>query len=71
MKDNYKAWEVREIDFPSSGTIEEQIRFLLNYGVLAPSIHNTQPWIFEIKNNELTKSRVLSGLFCCLSMDFY
>lgn len=41
-------WEVVETDFPAQGSPEEQLRFLLNYAVLAPSRLNTQPWLFRI-----------------------
>jgi hypothetical protein len=42
------AWEVQESDFPSSGTLSDQLKFLLRYGVLAPSGPNTQPWKLSI-----------------------
>lgn len=29
------------------------MRFLLNYAVLAPSSHNTQPWLWKISGNEI------------------
>jgi len=29
----------------------EKIKFLLNYAIFAPSTHNTQPWLFKIKEN--------------------
>ncbi len=41
-------WDVREADFPATGPPAEQLRFLLHYAVLAPSGHNTQPWLFKI-----------------------
>lgn len=41
-------WTVSEHDFPRHGTPAEQLAFLLNYAVLAPSGHNTQPWLFRI-----------------------
>lgn len=41
-------WFVRNWDFPGEGAPREQLMFLLNYAVLAPSGHNTQPWWFEI-----------------------
>jgi len=44
-------WDVRETDFPVAGTPAEKLRFLLNYAVLAPSVHNTQPWLFKIDND--------------------
>lgn len=51
---SYAAWNVREADFLRGGNIEEQLRFLLNYMVLAPSAHNTQPWKVLLKGNQLT-----------------
>src|ERR1700757_4876229 len=44
-------WEVSESDFPASSTPAKQLRFLLNYAVLAPSRHNAQPWLFKIQDN--------------------
>lgn len=41
-------WKIMETDFPTRGSPEEQLRFLLNYAVLAPSKLNTQPWLFRI-----------------------
>ena len=46
-------WKVSEQDFPQSGRAEEKLRFLLNYAVLAPSGHNTQPWLFRVRNDEV------------------
>ncbi len=43
-----KPWKVREEDFPRTGSREEQLAFLLNYAILAPSSHNTQPWKFAV-----------------------
>jgi hypothetical protein len=41
-------WNVPETDFPALGSLSEKLRFLLNYAVLAPSGHNTQPWLFRV-----------------------
>lgn len=41
-------WQVEENDFPVDSKISEKLKFLLNYAVLAPSGHNTQPWLFKI-----------------------
>ena len=46
-------WNVKEDEFPHSGTIEEKIKFILNYAVLAPSRHNTQPWLFNIDSGAI------------------
>ena len=41
-------WDVREADFPRTGPPAAQLRFLLQYAVLAPSGHNSQPWLFKV-----------------------
>jgi hypothetical protein len=41
-------WEVSLQDFPSALPIQEQLEFLLQYAILAPSTKNTQPWRFSI-----------------------
>lgn len=42
---------VSEKDFPATGRESEQLHFLLNYAVLAPSEYNAQPWLFNIQGN--------------------
>jgi nucleotide-binding universal stress UspA family protein len=44
-------WDVEEQNFPARGTNEEKLRFLLNYAVLAPSSHNSQPWLWKLDGN--------------------
>ena len=51
MPDN--PWLVQDWNYPADGTPAEQLTFLLNYAVLAPSSHNTQPWIFKIVGDEV------------------
>lgn len=50
---NDDPWSVSENDFPAGAPAAEIFRFLLNYAVLAPSSHNTQPWIFRINGDLL------------------
>jgi len=40
--------------FPKNGPLKRQIKFLLNYAILAPSGHNSQPWIFKLTGNSVT-----------------
>ena len=40
-------------DFYRKTTINDKILFILNYGLLAPSTHNSQPWKFKIISNIL------------------
>src|SRR5258708_21659941 len=81
-QDNYKAWNISLKDFPKKGSIEEQIKFFIRLGILAPSIHNTQPWKFNIYKNKLivypdwsrrlpaadtTGNNLYISLGCCLT----
>lgn len=47
------AWHVSADDFPADGYASDQLEFLLNYAILAPSNHNTQPWLFRIGVTDL------------------
>ena len=40
-------WQLHEADFHELESFAERIDFLLQYAVLAPSTHNTQPWLFR------------------------
>jgi len=46
-------WDSSEATFPAAGQPVEQLRFLLQYAILAPSTHNTQPWLFKIRGDAL------------------
>lgn len=63
-KPNYRAWLVKAEDYPQNGTFKEKAEFLLQYAILAPSAHNTQPWLFKIQDNEIkiyiNKKRMLT-----------
>lgn len=48
MAEIWDPWEISEGAFPKNGTSSEKLRFLLNYAILAPSSHNSQPWLFRI-----------------------
>lgn len=50
---NYNSWLVKVEDFPSKGSLEEKLAFFLRYAILAPSSHNSQPWLFSIKKNSI------------------
>ena len=40
-------------DFPVDAGPDEKILFLLNYAILAPSSHNTQPWLFSVQGHQV------------------
>jgi Nitroreductase family len=48
-----EAWNVSENDFPKGGSLSEKMHFLVRYAILAPSGHNTQPWLFKIVGNNI------------------
>jgi nitroreductase len=48
MNPHLAPWSTDSEDFPTNGYASDQLDFLLNYAILAPSSHNTQPWRFRI-----------------------
>lgn len=48
-----KKWVIEKSSFPKNKTKEEKLKFLLRYGILAASAHNTQPWKFKIKKSKI------------------
>ena len=46
------VWKIRAEDFFLNERPEDQLRFLLRYAILAPSSHNTQPWLFDVRDSE-------------------
>ena len=48
-----EAWEVQDVDFPASGTVQAQLGFAVRYAALAPSSHNSQPWSFQLLPDRL------------------
>ena len=47
------SWSILAEDFPANGATPEKWKFFLSYAVLAPSSHNSQPWLFHVRNNTL------------------
>ncbi len=45
--------QVKERDFPATGTPADQWIFLLNYALLAPSEYNAQPWLFCVQDESV------------------
>ncbi|MEM7708101.1 MAG: nitroreductase [Pseudomonadota bacterium] len=46
-------WLISAEDFPRSGSRREQLAFLVGYAILAPSGHNTQPWLFRVSETQI------------------
>ena len=53
IKENYLAWGIDVNAFPKNGNDAKQLEFLVNFAVLAPSSHNSQPWRFRIAGNSI------------------
>ncbi len=48
MSAPHDPWTVNEADFPHDGLVGDWLRFATRYAVLAPSSHNSQPWLFHV-----------------------
>ncbi len=48
MSEYLNAWNLKEKDFPSDGSLEDKLLFCVQYAVLSPSTYNTQPWFFRV-----------------------
>jgi nitroreductase len=53
MSELWNPWEISERTFPKTGKPSDKLRYLLSYAVLAPSEHNSQPWLFKITAEEI------------------
>jgi hypothetical protein len=55
---------VTEGDFPLEADLDSQLLFVCRYGLLAPSVHNTQPWKVLVREGKISiyadQSRVLT-----------
>jgi len=40
-------------EFPITGTTRDKLRAVVRYAILAPSSHNTQPWVFRLYDEHL------------------
>jgi hypothetical protein len=49
----HSAWEVDDRLFDPSTPLDQQLRFALQYAVLAPSNHNAQPWQFIVDGDTI------------------
>ena len=54
MADTWLAvWETAVGEFPLGGSAEAMLRGLIQYGIMAPSSHNSQPWRFRLQQDVL------------------
>jgi len=47
-------WALREADFQVLRSRDEKLKFIVRYGVLAPSNRNSQPWRFTLGADQIT-----------------
>jgi hypothetical protein len=48
MNPYLQLWEISADNFPADSFTTDQLEFVLGYAILAPSSHNTQPWLFQL-----------------------
>lgn len=53
MNPHLQHWSVSPDGFPEDGFVSDRLEYLLRYAILAPSPHNTQPWLFRILTNDV------------------
>jgi nitroreductase len=53
MKDNYESWKLDYKEFYQLADSNDKLKFLLRFALLAPSSHNSQPWRFNIVDNQI------------------
>jgi hypothetical protein len=46
-------WDVDSSGYPSEEVRSARLEYLVRYAVLAPSTHNSQPWIFRVRDDAL------------------
>lgn len=51
MDPSSDPWQVDPASYPRGESAQARLRFLLRYAALAPSSHNTQPWLFRIRDD--------------------
>lgn len=53
MNPHLQPWTIPAEQFPADGFSSDRLEFLLRYAILAPSPHNTQPWLFRLNYNDI------------------
>lgn len=52
-KNNYSAWSIDNEEFSHTLSNRKKLLFFAKYGVLAPSGHNTQPWLIDPQSDRI------------------
>ncbi|QDT96490.1 Acg family FMN-binding oxidoreductase [Gimesia aquarii] len=53
LEERFSCWKVVEEDYPAEASLTERLRFLIRYAILAPSSHNTEPWLYRIHDDQI------------------
>lgn len=61
------VWTIDPTLFPVLGLPQQQMKFLLRYATLAPSAFNSQPWLFLVKDDEV--SLYINRRHCMVAAD--
>ena len=48
-----EGWSVDPTHYPTEGSVDEQLRCAVAWAVLAPSNHNSQPWLFDVHEDSV------------------
>ncbi len=66
ISDFYNPWNITVDSFRDADSGEQRLRHLLTYAILAPSVQNSQPWLFHVEEDfvelHLDRSRKISAL---------
>ncbi len=50
----FAPWRVSALSFPGhEAPAPDRLRFMLGYAILAPSSHNSQPWLFRLRGDHV------------------
>jgi len=52
MSDDMDMGTLPAAEFPREGTSAEKFRYLIRHAIMAPSSHNSQPWLFRIHDDQ-------------------
>jgi nitroreductase len=47
------VWALDPSTYPARGSTPERLRWCLQYAILAPSSHNSQPWLFRVEGSRV------------------
>jgi nitroreductase len=64
--ESLEPWKLSSSSYPEDSDATDRLTFLLRYAILAPSDHNTQPWLFSVRGDSVElyadRRRALSAI---------